>query len=56
MMTLGLLFWLVYIIVLLFGGFLTYQPNQLRPLGVHAVYMILVGLLGWAEFGAAVHK
>ncbi len=56
-MTKELLFWVIYIITVLFGLWANYTPGQpfgIRPFGQFFVQMILIGLLGWAVFGAAI--
>lgn len=54
-MTKGLLFWLVWICCLLFGGFWVYGHSTLWIMGPNlGIGMILTGLLGWQVFGAAV--
>lgn len=55
-MSLASVFWMIYIIALVFGLWLSYEPGKLRPLGSHGIYMALAGILGWAQFGAAIHK
>jgi hypothetical protein len=47
---------MIYIIVLLFGSFAWYTPGAWKPIGYHFIVMLLIGILGWAEFGAAIHK
>lgn len=53
-MTLSLLFWIIYIIALIFGLWVNYTPGQFKPLGSHAVIMLLLGILGWAVYGPAI--
>jgi hypothetical protein len=52
-MSLPLLFWVIYIISVLFGFWSSWPigPANAKPLS-----LILIGLLGWQVFGAAVHK
>jgi hypothetical protein len=54
-MAIGLLFWVIMIIGLLFGGY-----TNRATIGVWAinnlVLWVLLALLGWAVFGAAIHK
>jgi hypothetical protein len=52
-MSKGLFFWIVFIVSILFSGF-AIEPRTWRTLGPWAVIYILVGVLGWATFGAAV--
>jgi hypothetical protein len=56
-MTLGLLFWVLYIVSLVFGfwsGYTTGQPFPFKSWGGGFLLFVLVGLLGWAVFGAPV--
>jgi hypothetical protein len=50
-MTLGILFWVVYIISTLFGGW--YWRAQPWLPGI-SVGWVLIGVLGWAVFGPAI--
>ena len=54
-MPIGLLFWMIYIISLLFGGWIYYAPGTpwFRPFGGYIMLWILVGLLGYHSFGPA---
>jgi hypothetical protein len=57
-MSLQLLFWMIYIIAILFGGWSSYTPNTpwFKPFGAYLVLWVLVGILGWEVFGAAIHR
>lgn len=57
-MTISLLFWVIYIISLLFGLWTNWPvgPTNAKPLSLTLIIFILIGLLGWQVFGAAVHK
>lgn len=52
-MTLALLFWVLYIVALVFG---CYSNRATFPawVGGGLLHFILIGILGWAVFGAAV--
>jgi hypothetical protein len=51
----GMVFWLVFIICLLFGGFWCYHDQGYRTYGVpFGIDMVLFGLLGWGIYGPAV--
>jgi len=55
-MPLGFLFWLLFVIWVLFGGWSSYQvsqatPGNWRPLGGHFLAAVLIFLLGWKVFG-----
>ena len=50
-MPLSMLFWLIFIIWILVGGWAYYQPPNWRPLGGHLLLAILIFLLGWGQFG-----
>jgi len=53
-MNLSLFFWVVYLIVLIVGfwqaqwSVKAYVPNL--------IILILIGILGWSVFGAAIHR
>jgi hypothetical protein len=55
-MSLAVLFWVTYVIVLLFGSWLQYclEPGSYRRVGGHLAVMLLTGLLGWGVFGPIV--
>lgn len=55
-MGIGVLFWVIFLIALLFGGYGVYAPAawpgvRWGPL----IVVVLVGILGWRVFGPAVH-
>ena len=58
-MTLSILFWVLKIAWLIFGLWREYVPGQPYPysrgLGNLLVF-ILLAILGWAQFGAPVHR
>jgi hypothetical protein len=51
-----MLFWVLYLICLVFGMVAGYDPAQpvYRRWGGSLAYFILIGVLGWAVFGAPV--
>lgn len=53
MISIGLLFWLLMIIWLIFGLWTVWPvaPNAYRPIGGHLLLWILLFLLGWHVFG-----
>jgi TctA family transporter len=56
-MTLAILFWVLYLISFIFGLWREYTPGQPYPFNRGAgsfLIFILIGLLGWAAFGAPV--
>jgi hypothetical protein len=58
-MSLSLLFWMLYILSVLFGFWANYDPAiplWYRRAGAYFVLWILVGILGWSVFGAALHQ
>ena len=57
-MNIALLFWVIYIISVLFGFWSSWPigPANAKPLSLTLIIFILIGLLGWQVFGAAVHK
>lgn len=57
-MTLGILFWMIYIIALFFSAWSNYETGQPFPLkraGSHFVLWVLIGIVGWRIFGSPVH-
>jgi hypothetical protein len=52
-MTLGLAFWILMLIWLIFGVWWSW-PNQ-RLVGGNLLIFILLALLGWHAFGAPIH-
>lgn len=58
-MPLGILFWVIYVIAVLFGFWANYNPGQpfaIRPFGSYFVIWLLVGVLGWEVFGPVVRR
>jgi hypothetical protein len=56
-MTLQVWFWIIYVLALIFGWFGYYTAGQPFPwprFGGHFVFWVLIGVLGWAVFGAPV--
>jgi len=56
-MPIGILFWVLYVICLVFGiwsGYVPGQPYTYRSWGGSLVVFILLGILGWAVFGPVV--
>lgn len=52
-MAAGVWFWIIYVIVGIFGfGWGFYSTTDRRWLGGGFVMFVLVGLLGWGVFGA----
>lgn len=54
-MSIGLLFWIIMIIGLLFGLYIN-RTTALKWAGDSLVYWILLALLGWRVFGPALHN
>ena len=57
-MPIGILFWVIYVIAILFGVWSNYDAaNELwfRRAGAYLVLWILVGIIGWRVFGPVVH-
>jgi len=50
-MTAGNWFWIIYVILGLFGGFLGFQANDRRWVWGGVVVFVLIGLLGWMVAG-----
>lgn len=57
-MSISLLFWVIMIIWFLFGIWQSWPITGTngRTVGGHIVLFILLALLGWQVFGAAIHK
>jgi hypothetical protein len=57
-MTLGLAFWILMLIWLVFGVFVRvgYVGGPYAPWGDMVLWFILFVLLGWEVFGAPLHK
>jgi hypothetical protein len=58
-MPLGILFWVLYVIAIVFGFWSSYeagQPLWYRRAGAYAVLWLLVGILGWEVFGPVVRR
>jgi hypothetical protein len=57
-MSLGILFWILMLLCLVFGWYSNYGagPNwRYGPFGGMIIVLILLGILGWHDFGAPVH-
>lgn len=54
-MQIQLLFWVLYLIALVFSLWSTGIGNP-KLWGGNLLLFVLIGILGWATFGAAVHK
>ncbi len=52
-MSAGIWFWIIYVICILFCGFLYYPfgDDVRRHGGVSLIILVLIGLLGWGIFG-----
>ena len=50
----GLVFWMLYIISIVFGGWGSYQAAPWWGWG-NWVLIVLIGLLGWGIYGFAIH-
>lgn len=54
-MSIGLLFWILWILAVVFGAWSSWPITNIRPLGSSLLVWILLGLLGWGIFGAPIH-
>lgn len=54
-MSLQLLFWVLYIVALVFSAY-TNRAGWPGWAGGGLLYFVLIGILGWQVFGAAIHK
>jgi hypothetical protein len=59
-MQLSIWFWVIYVLSLLFSVWGNWPaapgPAGFRPLGSWMLFYVLVGILGYAQFGSAVHR
>jgi hypothetical protein len=57
-MSLQLLFWVIYIVSVIFGLYSNWPDSRAnaRPFGNALIVFILIGILGWSVFGAAIHR
>lgn len=57
-MSISLLFWVIMILAFLFNFWSSWPLTQTngKGFGVNVIVFILLALLGWEVFGAAVHK
>ena len=57
-MPLSILFWVIYLIAIVLAAWGYYEPNTpwTRRFGGVFILWILVGILGWEVFGAAVRR
>ncbi len=59
-MSIQLLFWVLMILSFIFGAWSNWpaagQPPNFKPFGATLLTFILLALLGWQVFGAALHK
>ncbi len=56
-MTIQLLFWVIFVVSLLFGGYSNRAGEKFGAwLRNDLIFWILIGLLGWQVFGPAIHK
>ena len=54
-MPLGILFWVIFVVAVLFFGWHAYgTPYGYHVVGGSAVTMVLIGILGWRVFGPTV--
>lgn len=58
-MTRALLFWMIFIIWILFSGFVLFGNDDVRirtwvPTGNSLILVLLIGLLGWESYGPAI--
>ncbi len=56
-MNAGNWFWIIYVVFLLFGGYVGFTNDGVnrRHWGIGVVMFILAGLLGWGIFGPPIH-
>lgn len=56
-MTMSMVFWVLFLVAFIFGGWTanTSTPNPRIVLATDLITFVLLGLLGWRVFGAAIH-
>lgn len=54
-MTIGLAFWVLMLLWLVFGLWFAPRPYNLPFVGGNLLLFVLLCLLGWHEFGAPIH-
>jgi hypothetical protein len=47
-------FWLIYVMSLVFGGWLIWPGQDRRLMGSWGILFILIGILGWGLFGSPI--
>jgi hypothetical protein len=58
-MSLSVVFWMIMILSFLFGMWSSWPApgvNPVKPLGTTFLIFVLLAILGWAQFGAAIHR
>lgn len=50
-MAAGQWFWIIFVLCAIFGGFSLYGNPDRRWFGGGIVVFILIGLIGWSQFG-----
>jgi len=50
-LSIGVVFWILMLIWLIFGGWIYWSPANYRPFGGHLLLWFLLFLLGWEVFG-----
>jgi hypothetical protein len=55
-MSIGLLFWVLVILALIFGPWPFWAGNKFQPVVGNVLLFVLIILLGWAQFGPALHR
>lgn len=55
-MSIGIAFWVCYLVALIFGAWTNWPASgNIRPFGGTLLFFLLIGLLGYKVFGAAIH-
>jgi hypothetical protein len=50
-MSAAIWFWIIYVISLVFGGWMIWPAPDRRIFGSWGILFILIGILGWGVFG-----
>ena len=53
-MSIAIWFWIIYVLGFLFGAFGAWQGGNWKAQVPALIWWVLIGLLGWAVFGAPI--
>jgi len=55
-LSIGIVFWILMLIWLVFGGWVNWTPANYRPFGGHLLLWFLLFLIGWEVWGFPIGK